>query len=318
MKTICAFLILVLFQSLLFSAILEKKRILYIDSYHLNYGASNDIITTFINTLNKAKINFDLKIIRMDTKRNKSEDFKRNAAIKAKRVIEKYKPDLVIAAEDNASKYLIVPYYKNSKLPFLFIGVNESAKEYGFPYENVTEQVEVTLIKPLISLLKQYSKGSRIAYLNDNTLTSKKTSLSFEKKLGVKIQKHFINSTKEWKDAFLKIQETSDILLLGFNTFSTTKKNKDIVNFVHKNTKIITASWDKGNTQISLIVYSKNPKEYGEWAGTQAIKILNGKNLSSIKISENKKGKVYINARIMKKLKILFPFELLDNSTIIK
>ena len=277
MKTICAFLILVLFQSLLFSAILEKKRILYIDSYHLNYGASNDIITTFINTLNKAKINFDLKIIRMDTKRNKSEDFKQNAAIKAKRVIEKYQPDLVIAAEDNASKYLIVPYYKNSKLPFLFIGVNESAKEYGFPYENVTGQVEVTLIKPLISLLKQYSKGSRIAYLNDNTLTSQKTSLSFEKKLGVKIQKYFINSKEEWKDAFLKIQETSDILLLGLNTFSNTKKNKDIAAFVLKNTKIITASWDKGNTQISLIVYSKNPKEYGEWAAIQAIEILNGK-----------------------------------------
>ena len=124
MKIICAFLIIILFKSLLFAAVLEKKRILYIDSYHLNYGVSKDIITTFINTLNKSKINFDLKIIRMDTKRNKSEDFKRNAAIKAKRVIEKYKPDLVIAAEDNASKYLIVHYYKNSKLPFLYIGVN--------------------------------------------------------------------------------------------------------------------------------------------------------------------------------------------------
>ncbi len=318
MRVIFSFFIMVLFQSLLFSAVLEKKRILYIDSYHLNYGASEDIITTFINTLNKSKINYDLKIIRMDTKRNKSEAFKQNAAIKAKKVIEIYKPDLVIAAEDNASKYLIVPYYKNSKVPFLFIGVNESVKEYGFPYENVTGQVEVTLIKPLISLLKQYSKGSRIAYLNDNTLTSQKTSLSFEKKLGVKIQKHFINSKQEWKDAFLELQETSDILLLGLNTFSNTKKNKDIGAFVLKNTKIITASWDKGNIEISLIVYSKNPKEYGEWAGKQAIKILNGKKLSLIKISENKKGKVYINARVMKKLKILFPFEILDNSTIIK
>jgi hypothetical protein len=52
----------------------------------------------------------------MDTKRNTDDHFKKNAAQKGKSVIEEYNPDIVIAADDNASKYLIVPYFKDASL----------------------------------------------------------------------------------------------------------------------------------------------------------------------------------------------------------
>ena len=45
----------------------------------------------------------------MDTKRRSSTEDKKNSAVAAKAVIESWKPDVVITADDNAVKYLIQP-----------------------------------------------------------------------------------------------------------------------------------------------------------------------------------------------------------------
>jgi len=79
----------------------------------------------------------------MDTKRNKNIDFIKAQALKAKNLIEKVKPDIVLTSDDNAAKFLIVPYFKDSKIPFIFSGVNWTAEKYGFPFKNVTGMIEV-------------------------------------------------------------------------------------------------------------------------------------------------------------------------------
>ena len=67
----------------------------------------------------------------MDTKRRSSTEDKKNSAVAAKAVIESWKPDVVITADDNAVKYLIQPYYKDKALPFVFCGLNWTASEYA-------------------------------------------------------------------------------------------------------------------------------------------------------------------------------------------
>ena len=81
------------------------KKVLLIDSYHVGYPWSDGITAGVKEVLDKAGVEY--KIINMDTKKNKSKEFKEGAALKAKEVIESYKPDVVIAADDNASKFLI-------------------------------------------------------------------------------------------------------------------------------------------------------------------------------------------------------------------
>lgn len=92
------------------------KRILYVNSYHVGFEGSDPITDGIQVVLERAKVN--LKVIYMDTKRNPSDEFSRAAALKAKTVIEEFQPDVVIASDDNASKYLIMPYYKDADLPF--------------------------------------------------------------------------------------------------------------------------------------------------------------------------------------------------------
>jgi hypothetical protein len=59
----------------------------------------------------------------MDTKRNPDERYKIRAAQIAKSVIGAYKPGIVPASDDNASKYLIKPYS--------FLGATRLASEQG-------------------------------------------------------------------------------------------------------------------------------------------------------------------------------------------
>ena len=84
----------------------EGKKILYINSYHIGYEGSDPITESIQGVLKNYPI--ELKIVYMDTKRNSSEEFSKAAALKARAVIEEFRPDVVIASDDNASKYLIM------------------------------------------------------------------------------------------------------------------------------------------------------------------------------------------------------------------
>ena len=61
-----------------------KRKVLYIDSYQPEYAWSAQITSGVVTVLGKRK-DIELKIIRMDTKRNKAEAFKKAAALKAQK-----------------------------------------------------------------------------------------------------------------------------------------------------------------------------------------------------------------------------------------
>ncbi|MEJ2660274.1 MAG: hypothetical protein P8Z73_06080, partial [Desulfobacteraceae bacterium] len=64
-------------------------------------------------------------------------------------MIKEYNPDVVIASEDDASKYVVEPYFKNASIPFVFCGVNHSGDRYGYPYKNATGIIELDPIPKL-------------------------------------------------------------------------------------------------------------------------------------------------------------------------
>lgn len=97
----------------------EKPKLLYINSYHQGYKWSDDIekgllkalgIKTLVEgTIDASVSRINFRISRMDTKLNTSEASKQQAALAAKDIIDDWKPDVVVASDDNAAKYLIAP-----------------------------------------------------------------------------------------------------------------------------------------------------------------------------------------------------------------
>lgn len=268
---------------------------LFISSYHEGYEWSDGVEEGLRKTLTPY---CEIKQFNMDTKRNKSLEFKENQALKAKEIIENYKPNVVITADDNAAKYIIKKYYKNSKTPFVFCGVNWTVKEYGFPYENVTGMVEIAPIKDILKYGIKYSKGKKVLYLGANTLTEEKNFYryaQFAKKYNFKITKKLTNNTKEWQDIYKLAQDEYDFILVGSNSGINDWNKKTLTNFVKENTKIITLTVHGWMMPYSILGLTKIPQEQGEWAGMSAIEIIKGTKPNEIPIVTNRLWDIWIN-----------------------
>jgi len=190
------------------------EKILFINSYHDGYAWSDGIEKGIHDVLNGSGV--ELKTHHMDTKRNTSEEFKKTAGIKTKEIIELFKPDVIIAADDNASKYVIVPYFNNSSTPVVFCGVNWSAVEYDYPSKNVTGMVEVSLIPKLIDMLKQYSRGEKIGLLGADNLSNKKEVANYKKIFNINLEKEiFVTNVEDWKNAYIQLQQEVDMLIIA-------------------------------------------------------------------------------------------------------
>ena len=216
----------------------DNKKVLYIDSYHTGYAWSDGIEAGIKSTL-KGR-NITLEVVKMDTKRKKMDKDIKQAVLKVNDKIAKFKPDVVIASDDNASKYVIVPFFKNSKTPFVFCGVNWEANSYGFPLSNVTGMIEVDDFKGLVKLLKQFAKGDRIGFIGDDTRTNRKVVDYAKKIFNFDLITHFSTSFEDWKKGYVDLQSKADLLI--FYTYISIKDwNKDeAVAFVNANTKIPT------------------------------------------------------------------------------
>lgn len=302
-----------------------KKKVLYIDSYHRGYewsdGVTNGILLTFKAKLNEddttdnSRSKVDLKIFRMDTKRNASEEFKQSAALKAKNIIELWKPDVVITSDDNAFKYLIMPYYKDADLPIVFCGLNWDASIYDAPYTNTTGMIEVSLLSQLIDHLAKYSHGNRIGYLAADVLTARKEGYYYKTMFGLTdLKETYVKTLDQWKAEFIKTQEDVDILIFGNNAGINDWNQRDVKQFTLEHIKIPTGAIYDWLIPYSMIGFTKIPEEQGEYAAKTAVEILKGRSPADIPVVSNEKAKVYLNMGIAKKLGIVFPMDLIDEA----
>ncbi|MCG8360124.1 MAG: hypothetical protein MI920_31550 [Kiloniellales bacterium] len=282
----------------------DGKRILHIDSYHQGNTWNDRIAAAVESTLEGTGI--ELKVIRMDTKRNPSEEFKTAAALRVKDLIAEFKPDVVTASDDNAAKYLIMPHYKDAALPFVFCGLNWDASVYGLPFSNVTGMVEVSPIPQIIRLLKGYAKGERIGYLTEDTLTKRK-ELDYHRKLfGIEYDQVYLVSTfEDWKAAFLRAQEEVDMLVILGVAALTDFDNEAARELAESETKIPTGTDFGWLMHLSMLGVGKVPEEQGRWAARAALKILDGVAPSQIPLTYNKEGKLFFNRKIAARLGVV-------------
>jgi ABC-type uncharacterized transport system substrate-binding protein len=289
----------------------KGKKVLFIDSYHQGYPWS-DGITAGIQTV-FADSNVDLRIHRMDTKRNGSEEFKQQAALKAKAVIDQFKPDVVIATDDNASKYLIVPYYRGGDLPFVFAGVNWDASVYGFPASNVTGMVEVSAPDQVLEIIETVAEGTRLGSLTGDTATGRKETENYAKILGITFQEEaFVSTFEEWKQAYLAMQNNVDILFLYNNAGIDGWNDEEAARFVEANARIPSGSVQPWMAPYVLVSFTKDATEQGEWAATTALEILNGRRPSEIPLTRNTRGRMIVNSKMARSLNMEIPASMLS------
>lgn len=292
------------------------KRVLWVDSYHDDYEWSNGIENGIREVFFDKRI--ELKVLRMDTKRKNSETQMKAAGLRAKKIIEKFDPDIIIASDDNAQKYLISPFFKNSKYPVVFCGVNWDATMYGYPTSNITGMIEVELIEELINLLKKNDNRQRVGYLSSGINTEQKiiniiNDMFFEGQMKSYVAKNQI----ELEEKYIQAQSEVDILIFSNYTGIENWDPKATTKLVKEHTRIPTGSHQPFMANWVVGTLAKSPDEQGRFAATTSLKILSGSTISELPIVTNSQNNLTINLEIAQKAGIIFPVSVLKQAELI-
>jgi len=283
------------------------NKCLYVSSYHRGYAWSDGVEEGLRKVLTG---HCEIRQIDMDTKRNKSPEFKQSAAVAVKREIETWQPDVVIVSDDNAAKYVVEQYYRDAATPFVFSGVNWTVKEYGFPYSNVTGIVEVAPLEAMLTHAIKYSGGAKKAiYLGADTLTEKKNLdrvAEASKKLGIDLEGMLVSSASEWKAQYRAAQDADFIVMGSYSGISDWNKT-ELAAFAVEHARKLTVTSHEWMMPFSTVGFTKIPQEHGEWAAQTAIEILKGKSPSEIPIVANRDWDLWINTAHLKSTRIKLP-----------
>ena len=308
---ICYILLLIFFIP---NILAIDKKCVYINSYHSGYVWSDKIGKEINNIL---KDTCTVTQINLNTKIEKDIIKIEKKALETKKLIDSINPDIIIASDDNAAKYVLKPFFKDSKIPLVFCGINWNADNYNFSYKNTTGMLEILPIKDLFKIAKSISTGNKGLFLGDDTITDKKDLskfLEYSKKHDINLQSHLVNNVKDWKIKYLEAQNKYDFIILGHNSSIKAWNDTEIKSFVLKNSKklvLSTYSWMMPFAMVGLVI---KPEEHGIWAATTAKAILNGFLIKNIPITSNKTWNNYINIKLLNSANIKIPRNLLTKS----
>lgn len=290
------------------------KKILFINSYHEGYEWSDGIEAGLHSAL--ADTGITLKLVRMDTKNHPEEEARQAAGQAAFAEIEAFKPDVIIAADDNAQTFVVVPFLKDTAYPVIFVGVNWDASAYDYSKQHITGMVEIELVDEMIEHLREFARGDTVGYVTIGSETEDKVAQEYNKRFfDGKMVLYRVSSWEEYQQAFLKAQDEVDIVFLG-NNAGVDWPADEAGQFFRENTRIPTGSINSWMASYALLTLAKDPAEQGEWAGETALKILGGTPTSEIEIARNKRGSLILNLDVAEQLDIVFPTSLLRNATI--
>jgi len=304
----------------------QRKKVLLVNSYHRGHRWTDGTVAGALRVfgavekeggeIDNTESRVICRTVYMDTKRNRSEQFMQEAARQTVLVIESWQPDIVIAADDNAARFLIAPYYRNSAVPVVFCGINMDASMYGFPCRNITGMVEIPRIIELLKTMRPHARGDQTGYLGVDTFSSRKDAAGYEQQHGVRMHDvTYVKTFAQWKMSYRAMQEKVDMLIIGSVSGIEGWDEDEARQWVHICTAIPTGTNYSNLRNIALVSYAKVPGEQGEWAATTALDILKGKRPEDIPIAVNRKFRVYLNMKLAKQLGIKFPMDLLENAT---
>lgn len=300
--------------SLLMTGRAFGAKCLFISSYHQGYAWS-DGVESGVRSVLEGRC--EVQQFDMDAKRQKEAQILEQKALEAKALIESWQPDVVITADDEAAKYLIMPLYKNHTLPFVFCGINWTVEEYGFPYRNTTGMVEVAPVEPLFdkveTLLPNHGRGF---YLGANTPPERKNFQRLREvaeRRGLSLDHRLVDTTDAWLAEFHAAQNY-DFVILGSNSGINDWDNAKTLGEVSMASRRLSLTNHEWMMPYAMLGLTKVPEEQGEWAAQTALSILDGVDPLSIPIVPNRKWDIWVNLLLAETAGLHLPKPLLQKA----
>jgi ABC-type uncharacterized transport system substrate-binding protein len=274
------------------------KKIFYINSYHEGYAPSDEKMTAVQETI-ASRSDVVLKIFFMDRQRLKDDKSLQAKIAEALKAIRDFNPDVIIASDDDAVKYIIAPNFRKGPIPVVFCGVYWSCHQYGLPTAFVTGMLEVLPVKESLELLrKTYPEMKKITVLSGNSSPDRKNIKILEtlfREEGLVTETDLVDNFDSWKQFFAAANKNSDVVFLPSNGAISGWKDTEAWEFMYKNIRKPTFTCDESMMRFAVFGMTKVEREQGEWAAKTALAILADKKPSDFPVAVNRQTRGYIN-----------------------
>ena len=258
--------------------------------------------------------NSEIKYFYMDTKENIEAGVRR--AEETFELYKQFRPDGVIAADDNAQSMFVLPYLKDKvKIPVMFCAVNEEPQKYGYPASNVSGILERNFIGESIAFAKQLVPSIHtVGFLAKDSPSGRAIRKQVEIESDTYLAKFagfkLVKTIKETLAVLEEYQKTCDALYVAATNGILDTDGKPLDN--EQVTKIVAKSYKKpliGANDFHvkygvLCAVVKSGNAQGRISAEMLLKALQGTPIKHIPITTNKYGKRMLNVTVMKELGI--------------
>jgi len=269
-----------------------------------------------------------IKYFYMNTKNNFADGPQKAKAAYA--LYRKFRPDGVIAADDNAQSMFVVPYLKDKvKTPVMFCGVNEAPEKYGYPAGNVSGILERITITQSLAFAKQLIPSIRtFGYMTYDSPTGRSILKYFrqeEHTFPMKLTAVRLPKTlTETKAMAKELNSLCDVLFVP--TMTGTKDDNGTPLSDKQVVPVITDIFAKpivGDHKFiiqhgMLCGMAQHMEEQGFTAAKMLLKAMQGTPVSEIPITRNRLSRAIINVTAMKAFGIKPKPILLKNTELIR
>lgn len=231
----------------------------------------------------------------MDTKNHPDMEYKEKAGAIARRVVDYLKPDIVLAADDDAQEY-VMKYYKNrDDLQIVFIAVNAKPEEYGYQdaynVTGVLERIPYESVKQIIEILAQQrglKPPYRVLHVSDKSIIVKYDDINMHEYPNWApvnlLKSNQVDTFDEWKRAILESVHIADFILISnyrkvYEDDSRKKfiPFKEVIEWSYKNSPLpiigINGFVCEEGAAMSI---ATSPIEQGEIGARIVLSLLNG------------------------------------------
>lgn len=280
----------------------ERAEILYINSYHAGYGSSDEVMAGIEETLPRSRVR--LTTFFMDSKRHP--ELVESKAAEALRQIERVPPDVIIASDDNAVKFVVVPHFRDGPIPCVFCGVNWTCEQYGLPTPNVTGMLEILPVRETVQALRgSFPDAARLVVLSENTTseqTNRKVLVPIFADLGLTTDYLLVDTYEQWKEQFRRANAEADMIFLPTNGAIKGWDEPDAKAFVAREIRVPVFTCDDFMMPYAVFGLTKIAREQGEWAAQAALSILGGESPGQFAITRNSRTEAWINRALARKV----------------
>ena len=297
---------------------LEKPRVMILHSYDTDYSWVRDINVG----LNRILKNHSVKIryYYMNTKRNPDKEYKERIGAAATKVVKEWKPDVLIAIDDDAQKYVASNFINDPYIKIVFSGVNAKPEIYNYDKaKNVTGIIERLPFESFKEVFLQILPKDKRKVMHIADASS--TSIFIQKEIEaldwspLELEETILCETLvDWKKAIKRASEEADILFIThYHTIKDEKglviQPKKIIEMTEPYLKIpAIGSWGFYVEDGGMMAVAVSPYEQGEEAAKMALQIIDyGVKPSDIPFKKNSLFVVYIREKNIKRRNLKIP-----------